>query len=46
MNAMVTRSRIAVLVVAAFLSVAGAVGTEAFLAADDAHAAGIIINRR
>jgi hypothetical protein len=35
-----TRSRIAALVVAALLAVAGAVGTEAFLTADDANALG------
>jgi len=39
MTEMAIRSRMAVLVVAALLAVAGALGTEAFLAADDAHAA-------
>ena len=39
MTEMAIRSRMAVLVVAALLAVAGAMGTEAFLAADDAHAA-------
>ena len=44
MTEMAIRSRMAVLVVAALLSVAGALGTEAFLAADDAKA-GTIINQ-
>ena len=38
MMEIVMRSRIAALVVAALLSVSGAFGTAAFLAADDAHA--------
>ena len=43
MTEMAIRSRMAVLIVAALLAVAGAMGTEAFLAADDAKA-GTIIN--
>ena len=39
MMEMALRSRIAVLVVVALLAVAGAFGTQAFLAADDADAA-------
>jgi hypothetical protein len=39
MTEMALRSRMAVLVVAALLSIGGALGTEAFLAADDADAA-------
>ena len=38
MTEMALRSRMAVLVVAALLSVAGALGTEAFLAANEAEA--------
>jgi hypothetical protein len=45
MTEMAIRSRIAVLVVAALLSVSGAFGTAAFLTADDADAAGIITTR-
>jgi hypothetical protein len=45
MTEMALRNRIAVLVVATLLAVAGAVGTEAFLAADDAQAAGVIVSR-
>jgi hypothetical protein len=44
MTEIALRSRMAVLVVAALLSVAGALGTEAFLAADDAKA-GPILNQ-
>ena len=39
MSEMALKSRIAVLVVVALLAVAGAFGTQAFLAADDANAA-------
>jgi hypothetical protein len=39
MTEMALRSRMAVLVVAALLSIAGAFGTSAFLAADEAKAA-------
>ena len=40
MTEMAMRSRLAALVVAALVSVSGALGTAAFLAADDAHAMG------
>jgi hypothetical protein len=43
MTEMAIRSRMAVLVVAALLSVAGALGTEAFLAANEAKA-GTVVN--